>query len=86
MVVATIRDRMASLIEGLTHAARRDPLTDLLNRRGFEEVFDVELERARRTEAPLSLIVGDLDRFKEVNDGFGHAAGDEALKRVSAAI
>jgi diguanylate cyclase (GGDEF)-like protein/putative nucleotidyltransferase with HDIG domain len=86
IVVATIRDRMASLIEGLTHAARRDPLTDLLNRRGFEEVFDVELERARRTEAPVSLIVLDLDRFKRINDAFGHAAGDEALKRVALCI
>ena len=52
----------------LTEAARRDPLTGLLNRRGFEEVFDVELERARRTEQSLSVIVGDLDRFKRVND------------------
>jgi diguanylate cyclase (GGDEF)-like protein/putative nucleotidyltransferase with HDIG domain len=83
VVVATIRDRLASLIEGLTHAARRDPLTDLLNRRGFQEVFDVELERARRTEAPLSLIVCDLDRFKRINDEFGHTAGDEALKQVA---
>jgi diguanylate cyclase (GGDEF)-like protein/putative nucleotidyltransferase with HDIG domain len=86
VVVATIRDRLAALIEGLTHAARRDPLTDLLNRRGFEEVFDVELERARRTEAPISLIVCDLDRFKRINDAFGHAAGDEALKRVAVCI
>ena len=80
------RDRMSRLIEGLTHAARRDPLTDLLNRRGFEEVFDVELERARRTEAPLSLIVGDLDRFKQVNDGFGHSTGDEVLRRMASII
>jgi diguanylate cyclase (GGDEF)-like protein/putative nucleotidyltransferase with HDIG domain len=86
VVVATIRDRMATLIEGLTNAARRDPLTNLLNRRGFEEVFDVELERARRTEAPVSLIVGDLDRFKRINDAFGHAAGDGALKRVATCI
>jgi diguanylate cyclase (GGDEF)-like protein/putative nucleotidyltransferase with HDIG domain len=86
VVVATTRDRMVGLVEGLTHAARRDPLTDLLNRRGFEEVFDLELERARRTGAPLSLVVGDLDRFKEINDAFGHSAGDEALKRVARVI
>jgi diguanylate cyclase (GGDEF)-like protein/putative nucleotidyltransferase with HDIG domain len=86
VVVATIRDRMTNLIEGLTHAARRDPLTDLLNRRGFEEVFDVELERARRTEAPLCLIVCDLDRFKRINDEFGHTAGDDALERVALCI
>jgi len=86
VAVATIRDRLAALIENLTSAARSDPLTELLNRRGFEEVFDVELERARRTETPLSLVVGDIDRFKQVNDSFGHAAGDEALTRVARAI
>jgi diguanylate cyclase (GGDEF)-like protein/putative nucleotidyltransferase with HDIG domain len=86
VAVATIRDRLAALIESLTNAARQDPLTELLNRRGFEEVFDIELERARRTETPLSLVVADLDRFKQLNDGFGHAAGDDALKRVAQAI
>jgi len=86
VVVATIRDRLAALIESLTNAARQDPLTELLNRRGFEEVFDIELERARRTETPLSLIVADLDCFKQLNDNFGHGAGDDALKRVSRAI
>jgi diguanylate cyclase (GGDEF)-like protein/putative nucleotidyltransferase with HDIG domain len=86
VVVATIRDRLAALIESLTNAARQDPLTDLLNRRGFEEIFDIELERARRTETPLSLIVADLDHFKLLNDGFGHAAGDDALMRVAKAI
>jgi diguanylate cyclase (GGDEF)-like protein/putative nucleotidyltransferase with HDIG domain len=86
LAVATIRDRLATLIEGLTNAARRDPLTDLLNRRGFQEVFDVELERARRTETPLSLIVADLDRFKDLNDEEGHGAGDDALRMVGRAI
>jgi len=86
VAVATIRDRLSALIEGLTHAARRDPLTELLNRRGFQEVFDVELERARRTETPLSLIVADLDRFKQINDAFGHATGDEALRRLAGAL
>jgi diguanylate cyclase (GGDEF)-like protein len=86
MLVLTVRERMTALIESLSDAAHRDPLTELLNRRGFEDVFDVELERARRAEAPFSLIVGDLDRFKRVNDAFGHAAGDTALKRVAATI
>jgi diguanylate cyclase (GGDEF)-like protein/putative nucleotidyltransferase with HDIG domain len=86
MVVAVIRDRLIGLIASLTHAARTDPLTGLLNRRGFEEAFDVEIERARRADRGLSVIVGDLDRFKEVNDRFGHAAGDEALRHVGAAI
>lgn len=86
MVVSVIRDRLTGLISNLTDAARTDPLTGLLNRRGFEEAFDVELERARRGDGGLSVIVGDLDRFKEVNDRFGHAAGDEVLRRVGATI
>jgi diguanylate cyclase (GGDEF)-like protein len=84
--VALVRDRLAGLIANLTDAARRDPLTELFNRRGFEELFDIELERARRTGAPLSVVVGDLDRFKRINDEFGHAAGDEALRRIGHAI
>ena len=80
-----MRDRLAP-DRRLRDAAHRDPLTDLLNRRGFQEVFDTELERARRADQPLSLIVGDLDRFKRVNDAHGHAAGDAVLKRVADAI
>jgi diguanylate cyclase (GGDEF)-like protein len=85
-LLSVVRDRLAHLIAGLSDAAHHDPLTDLLNRRGFQEVFDVELERARRADQPLSLIVGDLDRFKRVNDVHGHAAGDDVLKRVADAI
>ena len=85
-LISVVRDRLSQLIAGLSDAAHHDPLTDLLNRRGFQEVFDVELERARRADQPLSLIVGDLDRFKRVNDIHGHAAGDAVLRRVADAI
>jgi diguanylate cyclase (GGDEF)-like protein len=85
-LLSVVRDRVAHLIAGLSDAAHHDPLTELLNRRGFQEVFDVELERARRADQPLSLIVGDLDRFKRVNDLHGHAAGDAVLKRVADSI
>jgi two-component system, cell cycle response regulator len=67
----------------LTDSARRDPLTGLLNRRGFEEVFDAELERARRSGSPLSVVAGDLDRLKRVNDALGHHGGDAALVRCA---
>jgi diguanylate cyclase (GGDEF)-like protein len=86
VLIALMRTRVGTAIAELTDAARRDPLTGLLNRRGFEEAFDVEIERARRTEQSLSVIVGDLDRFKEVNDSYGHPAGDEALRRVGKAM
>jgi diguanylate cyclase (GGDEF)-like protein len=85
-LISVVRDSLTHLIARLSDAAHRDPLTDLLNRRGFQEVFDVELERARRADKPLSLIVGDLDRFKRVNDVHGHAAGDAVLSRVADAI
>ena len=65
----------------LTDNARRDALTGLLNRRGFQEAFDAELERARRSGSSLSVVVGDLDRFKRVNDALGHPGGDAALVR-----
>src|SRR5688572_26275541 len=86
LFVSVVRDRLARLIGRLRDAAHRDPLTALLNRRGFQSVFDTELERARRGDQPLSLIVGDLDRFKRVNDAHGHAAGDRVLRRVADAI
>jgi diguanylate cyclase (GGDEF)-like protein len=77
------RGHVETLIAKLSNAARTDSLTGLVNRRGFEELFGTELERARRTGRPLSVIVGDLDGFKAVNDRFGHAAGDRALEQLS---
>ena len=86
LFVSFVRHRLGIMFHRLREAAHRDPLTDLLNRRGFQDVFDSELERARRSNQPLSLIVGDLDRFKAVNDVHGHAAGDAVLMRVADAI
>jgi diguanylate cyclase (GGDEF)-like protein len=86
LFVSFVRHRLSIMFHRLREAAHRDPLTDLLNRRGFEGVFDTELERARRAHQALSLIVGDLDRFKRVNDTHGHAAGDAVLERVADAI
>jgi len=86
LFVSLMRDRLGEVIRRLRDAAHRDSLTELLNRRGFQGVFDTELERARRGDRPLSLIVGDLDRFKRVNDALGHAAGDAVLRRVAGAI
>ncbi|HEX8054263.1 MAG TPA: diguanylate cyclase [Thermoleophilaceae bacterium] len=82
-LIGVQRSHVDKLIGRLSDAARTDSLTSLLNRRGFEELFETELERARRGGRPLSVIVGDLDAFKAVNDRFGHAAGDRALERLS---
>src|SRR5215212_1652626 len=71
------------LIWRLSDAAVTDALTGLMNRRGFQELIETELERARRSGRPLSLLIGDLDHFKRLNDTFGHGAGDHALERLS---
>lgn len=63
--------------------ATRDPLTGLLNRREFVRQADLELARARRSGAPLSLIMLDLDHFKIINDRHGHAVGDEVLRQTA---
>jgi diguanylate cyclase (GGDEF)-like protein len=60
-----------------------DPLTGLHNRRFGEQRLQEEIERAETTGDPLALILVDLDRFKDINDQFGHAAGDIALKEFS---
>ena len=78
--IAVLRRRMDGLIDKLSSAALTDPLTRLLNRRGFQEVFDLELERSRRSGRPCALLIGDLDHFKRVNDLLGHPAGDERLQ------
>jgi diguanylate cyclase (GGDEF)-like protein len=60
-----------------------DPLTDLYNRRYGEECLQKEITRAERHNYDLAVIVIDLDNFKQINDQFGHAAGDEVLKEFS---
>lgn len=81
--VSFLRHRVENLITRLSDAAQTDPLTGLMNRRGFHELFGIELERARRSRRPLSLLVADLDHFKRVNDRLGHPGGDRVLKRFS---
>jgi diguanylate cyclase (GGDEF)-like protein/putative nucleotidyltransferase with HDIG domain len=78
-----LKERSTRLIAQLSDVAQTDALTGLLNRRGFEERIGHELSRMRRTGGSVSLIIGDLDHFKTVNDRFGHHRGDEALQRFS---
>ena len=67
----------------LEHLARHDPLTGLPNRRLFMEQLASALERAQRAQAPLAVMFIDMDRFKDINDAFGHDAGDAALQWVA---
>lgn len=71
------------LIEKLEFLSNTDMLTGLLNRRALIARLEYEIERAQRYGAELSLILCDIDRFKEINDSFGHAEGDRALRIVS---
>jgi diguanylate cyclase (GGDEF)-like protein len=63
--------------------ARIDALTGLANRRAVEEILAAEISRAQRFAHELAVVLLDLDRFKEINDSFGHAAGDVMLRAVS---
>lgn len=83
IVIMTMRARAELLIARLYDASRTDPLTGLSNRRGFRELLDLELARSRRSATELTVLVGDLDHFKEVNDHSGHHVGDAALRRVA---
>jgi diguanylate cyclase (GGDEF)-like protein len=65
-------------------AALTDPLSGVLNRRGFLENAATLMEMQAKRRAPIAVLLFDLDRFKSINDRFGHAAGDEALKLFAA--
>jgi len=70
----------------LRNRTHEDPLTGALNRRGFDEAVRREVDRSRRGRRDLSLIMIDIDRFKLINDQFGHPAGDDVLVRLSSRI
>jgi two-component system cell cycle response regulator len=78
--------RIASRLEALASLSYRDELTRILNRRGLWAEMDNALARCRRDGTSLSLVVVDLDRFKEVNDRFGHPTGDLVLEQVAGVL
>lgn len=86
--VVTFRDvtERKKLEQNLQTLAVTDGLTGLHNRMYFTNKLDEEFQRASRYEAPLSLILMDIDYFKSVNDTYGHQAGDAYLKAISALI
>lgn len=70
----------------LTQQSSTDGLTGLANRRSFDELLQSEWQRAGRSGLPLSLLMVDIDHFKNFNDHYGHLAGDECLRRVASVL
>jgi diguanylate cyclase (GGDEF)-like protein len=80
---AGIALKNALLVEQLQSAARTDPLTGLSNRRAMEERLGAELSRTHRHQIRTSIVMADVDRFKQVNDSLGHAGGDRLLLELA---
>lgn len=78
--------RLAGAQDQLARWALRDPLTDVLNRRGLEQVLSREGSSRDRGKGPLSVILVDVDDFKQVNDALGMAGGDRVLHDIAAAL
>ena len=88
--IVALQEQLIAAREQLRAQATHDALTGLLNRAAFFEAFEKEVSRARRHRTPLALIMADLDRFKDINDRFGHLTGDivlrEAARRLGASL
>ena len=69
--------------EKLVYLARHDPLTDLYNRHTLAEILEREITRAQRYHHPIGILMIDVNRFKEINDRFGHTMGDQVLQSVA---
>jgi diguanylate cyclase (GGDEF)-like protein len=76
----------ADLAENLRMLASSDELTGIYNRRGFEDAAERAIRNAQRQRQPLSVVLADIDRFKAINDRYGHDAGDRALKHFAARL
>jgi diguanylate cyclase (GGDEF)-like protein len=66
--------------------SQTDQLTGLYNRRQFDEFLSTEWRRAIRTKSPISIVMFDIDNFKNCNDNYGHPAGDKCLRKVAATL
>ena len=77
---------LARKAKALTEVSEQDPLTSLLNRRGLDARIGALMQSSDASEAPFTVAVIDIDRFKRINDTFSHAVGDTVLQRVAAVI
>lgn len=84
--MVAVQARLRESETRLQQQAIRDGLTGLFNRRYLDETLELEIAQARRQGHPLSVVMLDLDHFKQVNDTYGHPAGDEVLKALGAML
>jgi diguanylate cyclase (GGDEF)-like protein len=84
--IANMRKELEDATAHLKRLSSIDGLTQLYNRRHFDETLKREWSRSNRSQSPLSLILCDIDHFKAFNDNYGHVAGDDALVKTSKAI
>jgi len=82
-VIVYMREQLECSATAMRELAGRDPLTDVANYRLLHERLDYELHRHQRVSGQLAVLLIDLDRFKQVNERHGHAAGDDVLRRVA---
>ena len=81
--ILDLQEELVSAREAMRYAATHDSLTGLMNRGEVVDVLGRELERARRERKPVSVILADIDHFKNVNDSLGHLFGDAAIKEIT---
>ncbi|MFP4169154.1 MAG: GGDEF domain-containing protein [Desulfonatronovibrionaceae bacterium] len=79
-------DRFSRILKRLIQERDRDYLTGLRNRRFFERVLDREMELGREFRVPVTLVILDVDDFKDINDTFGHSVGDRVLRELAGTI
>lgn len=84
--IVTMQQEIHTAHRELKEVSRLDGLTQIPNRRTFDEALETEWKRCCRNKKPLSLIIGDVDFFKQFNDIYGHQAGDACLKAVANAL
>jgi diguanylate cyclase (GGDEF)-like protein/putative nucleotidyltransferase with HDIG domain len=91
-ILGRVSDQAAAVIfnstrfEQTEHESHTDPLTGLANRRSLDRQFETGLAHAARTKGTIQVVVLDLDRLKEINDTYGHEAGDRALRTIGSVL
>jgi diguanylate cyclase (GGDEF)-like protein len=88
-LIRLVEERTSQLQQANDHLQRLsyiDALTSIANRRHFEEILEIEWRRGFRAQTPMTLLMLDIDNFKQYNDAFGHRAGDGCLRRVAGTL